>query len=378
MAEDVTINVRANTTQAKKSLSEISGSLNGIAAFTQSEAFRNIGQSLSDGFGMVAKQARAAMEETAKYGEQVRKLSYLTGASAAETSRLIQLSDDLAIDYGELGTALKAAANKGIDPSTDSLARMSEQYLKLQPGLERSQFLLDNFGRSGMALAPLLEKGSTEIRNMSAAVSENMILTEAQIAKTREYELAVDNFNDQIQGLKYSVGNDLIGAFLQLDEPMKNAVLGIAAFGGPVMNAVISMGQLAFSMKALGITLPALSGGFTAFGASAMAALAPLLPLLIAIAGLIALVNSDFGKQGIAAGKQLLTIGAAGIAGAIGGQDAAADVMGRGAAWASPAAAGGGGQTLIYNNYGVDTSNVHAKNAISPFVDQTLRDNNLR
>ncbi len=54
---------------------------------------------------------------------------------------------------------MKLAAKDGIEPSIENLAKLSDEYLALAPGMERTQFLMDRFGRSGDEMGKLLEKG---------------------------------------------------------------------------------------------------------------------------------------------------------------------------------------------------------------------------
>ena len=134
----------------------------------------------------------------------------MTGSSAEEVSRLIQVSDDLQISTESLEKAMAGAVRKGIDPSVDSIASLSDQYLALAPGLERSQFLVEKFGRSGLEMAKLMEQGGDKIRDMSAAVDDSLIVTEDAIAANQEYYAAMDNLNDVIQGVKLEFAQGLI------------------------------------------------------------------------------------------------------------------------------------------------------------------------
>jgi len=173
--------------------------------------------------------------------------------------------------------------------------------------------------------------------------------------------------------------------FSQLNTGTKTIIVGfvgMVAAIGPLLNGLGAVAGLVDLFTSLGVALPGLGAAFTTFGATAAAALAPLLPLAIAIGGLIALVNSEFGQRGITAGKQLLAIGAGGIGAAFGGLDAGKSafmqtssdlgLLSSGAPGASAA------PTVIYNNYGVDTSNPYARKALEPFINQSLRNGGLR
>ena len=146
------------------------------------------------------------------YAAQVRDVSRSLGASAEESSRLVQVADDVGISYSALTTSLRMAQKDGIDPSIDGLAKLSDQYLALAPGVERTQFLLDNFGKSGAEMGKLLEQGGAGIREMSDAMDESMILTQEALDQARDYEIAQDAMNDAFDAFTYQVAPPFIKA----------------------------------------------------------------------------------------------------------------------------------------------------------------------
>ena len=168
----------------------------------------------------LAKQAfqaaKKVVEETVgeftTYAKTVEDMARVTGSSAEEVSRLIQVSDDLQISTASLEQAMAGAVRKGIDPSVDSIASLADEYLALAPGLDRSQFLVEKFGRSGLEMAKLMEQGGDKIREMGAAVDDSLIITDEAIAANQEYYAAMDNLNDIIQGVKLEIGSKLVPA----------------------------------------------------------------------------------------------------------------------------------------------------------------------
>jgi hypothetical protein len=111
---------------------------------------------------------------------------------------------------------MKMAQKDGIQPNIEGLAKLSDQYLALKPGVERTQFLLDKFGKSGMEMGKLMEKGGAGIREMSDAVDENLIMTQKGIDAADNYQEALDNWNDSIQAVKISIGNELLPVMTDL------------------------------------------------------------------------------------------------------------------------------------------------------------------
>jgi hypothetical protein len=161
-------------------------------------------------FAVIKRVADEVIGSFTTYAKTVEDMARVTGSGAEETSRLIQVADDLQISTTDLSTALAGAVRKGINPSVESIAALSDEYLALAPGLERSKFLMDNFGRSGLAMARLMEQGGDAIQAMGAAVDDSLIITEDGIKAAQDYALALDTLNDRVEGAKMAIGSKLV------------------------------------------------------------------------------------------------------------------------------------------------------------------------
>jgi len=69
---------------------------------------------------------------------------------------------------------------------------------------------MDNFGRSGLAMARLMEQGGDSIREMGAAVDDSLVVTEDGIKAAQDYALALDTLNDRVEGAKLEIGRRLV------------------------------------------------------------------------------------------------------------------------------------------------------------------------
>ena len=152
-------------------------------------------------------------DHTLNYANQVRKLNTTIGATPEEASKLIQVADDMGIEFGQLEIALKGAIRKGYQPTVAELGRMSDAYLKLQPGVERTKFLLDTFGRSGADLARIMELGSEQIEGMGDSIEGTARLMDQEaLDAAEEYRIALDNLGDAKEDLSLTIGRKLIPA----------------------------------------------------------------------------------------------------------------------------------------------------------------------
>ena len=160
--------------------------------------------------GGLTKFLKDSVNQTVEYATEVDNLSRLLGISTEDTSRLIQASDDLFISQEKLQSGLQAATRQGIDVSIEGLKKLADEYTAMPEGIERSEWVLKNFGRSGAEMGKLMEIGAAGIDEATAAIAENMIITEQSMVDIMNYKRSVDNLNDSWQGFKYSIGTEVI------------------------------------------------------------------------------------------------------------------------------------------------------------------------
>jgi hypothetical protein len=150
----------------------------------------------------------------ARYGREVSELSTELNLSAEETSRLIQVADDFKVSADDLRLALEFATKGGFAPSIESLAQLADKLQGIESPTERAAMLAKIFGRNWATLMPLLSAGGDAIRENAAEISDSLILTEESIAKTREWEIALDQWQDRIEAAKIGLGSFLVEGLL--------------------------------------------------------------------------------------------------------------------------------------------------------------------
>lgn len=168
----------------------------------------------------VGKGLKDSLDSTVAYAEQVRDLGRISGASAEDTSRLIQTADDLKVEYGTLMQAAKALAKDGIALTTEELAKSADEYLAITDAGGRAEYATQKFGKAGLELTKVLEQGGDAIRTMAAEQSGALILSQKQVDEARRLEKAQDAVDDSFTALKLTIGNkvipvvaDLLGQF---------------------------------------------------------------------------------------------------------------------------------------------------------------------
>lgn len=168
-----------------------------------------------------------------QYAAEVENTKVLTGATADETSRIIQMADDARVSYEDLTKALKAANKDGFQPDIEGLAALSDQFLAIQDPVERNNFLFDTFGKQGDKMEKIMKLGGAAIRERTAAIDDSLIVTEQAIQQAKEYTEQVDELNDMKEGGMLVLGAEglpvVVGGLKELNKNLKEE--GVLGFG---------------------------------------------------------------------------------------------------------------------------------------------------
>ena len=159
----------------------------------------------------IEKAFSATVVKMVDYADKVRTVQNATGATAEDSSKLIQILDDQKISYEQLEKAI-AKNSKAYDFSIEGIARMSDEYLALGNAQQQADFMQKRFGKSWIDFVPIMQQGSAAIRDSADAVSEKLILDQRGVDAAREYEIAIDNLNDSWDGFAITAGSKALPA----------------------------------------------------------------------------------------------------------------------------------------------------------------------
>lgn len=175
--------------------------------FTELNSVIQVGKQIFDAANAVYQET---ITKLLNYADVVRTLTDITGETSEEMSRVAQLADDYKISIDKLTLAQKSLAQQGKSLNIETLARMSDEYVKLNTGQERQIYLTKNLGRQGADYAEMLSKGGDALRKQAAAISDGLILGEKQLQQARELEIAQDDVNDAIDAMRIALGVKLL------------------------------------------------------------------------------------------------------------------------------------------------------------------------
>lgn len=182
-------------------------------------------------YGQVAGQVRAVWGEYSQLSEQIRDLSLVSGASAEETSRFIQVLDDYQLTAEDATTAARFLKEKGLSPTVDTLVQLSEQFRQIEDPAKRLEFIQENLGRGGAKWVNILNQEESQLRETAAAINENLIMSDEQITKYEQQRLAIDALNDEVQAGKVALGS-FFGNLILTNQVMQRATELTLEMGG--------------------------------------------------------------------------------------------------------------------------------------------------
>ena len=185
------------------------------------------------GVGVVTA-AGAAIKSLAdkfqNYAFQVEDFGRIIGATPEEASKLIQVADDVRLSVESMTAAMRGAITKGYAPTVANLAQMSDAYLKLEPGIERSRYLVETFGRAGLEMGKLLELGSEKIQEMGDSVEGTArLMTQQGINAAKDYYAAMDQLGEAAENVTLALGQQATGAVTDFTNVLNSAATGISA-----------------------------------------------------------------------------------------------------------------------------------------------------
>ena len=216
-----------------------------------------IGGGIAVGAGLagiaLAKFAFDGVENFSNLTGEVRTLRAQMGGTAEDASRVAGVARQLGIDTDtvakgffqltkRIGESKDTLAQYGVEVvrndngsvnSAKTLLNISDVFKAMQDPAERNAFLMQNFGRAGAQLIPVLTQGRAQLEQFYAMTDRHHeIFSEEDLQKGREYKLAMRELDDAWTGLSTELGRELVPAITQFARGLEEVVSWIPAFVG--------------------------------------------------------------------------------------------------------------------------------------------------
>jgi hypothetical protein len=199
---------------------------------------------VKQGMQAVGQIIDATIGSFMRQAEEVRSLALATGATYAETSRLIQVFDDAGVDASRLRAAMLALKNQGIAPSIDSIATLADQYRAIKDPNEKVIFLTKNLGARGTELGKVFDMTGEQIRDAGKAVSESLIFDEEKIALAEKARIAQDEWNDTLKGFGNNIALFVLPGLMNFIGGTKQLIAAVVEANKSILDNAVATGTL--------------------------------------------------------------------------------------------------------------------------------------
>ena len=161
--------------------------------------------------GAVIKTVIDATKYTVQWAGEIDTLSRVTGTGARETSKLAIVFGDVGIGMDTLRTASRKMASEGLELNFESIVKLAREYQALPPGLERSRFAMEKFGRAGGEMSEILDRDISEIEALGrAAEKSGKIVGDDFVKNAEKMETGMHQLQDRMEGFQLLVGGPVI------------------------------------------------------------------------------------------------------------------------------------------------------------------------
>lgn len=240
-----------------------------------------VGAGLGLAFGAVAKYMADVTVATQKSALELDQFKQkLSGAGSYEFLGTIRKSaQDFGISLGAVQAGLavfvqKLQATKGSTATFESdLSKLADRFQKMPDGAQKSELAIQNFGRAGEALIPILNQGSAGMQQLMEHMRETgQLMDDKVVAAAQRAQAAQAQLNDTIEGFNSRIGSvtlpmlaDFVGGLNQMIDTADRGERPITTLN----SAAVSLGMGIAEAHAAAANA---SGAFLTMGSHAMVA----------------------------------------------------------------------------------------------------------
>lgn len=280
---------------------------------------------------------KGVAEGVAKLGDEIDTSATMLGIGTQALQELRFAADRADVTNEALATGLRQIARVALDASTgtktaqdtmralgitvkDSTGKLkpvealleeaADGFNRLKSDTEKTALAQEAFGRSGLALVPLLKSGSDGIKEMRGRARDlGAVLDDELIRQSSEWDDTTKDVRDSLMSLRIIVGKALIPFLNKFNRAMTELITSSRKMAGSGLEVALRrIAQLVFSVTSFvfrGVSafsqylasLTGIQGTLMKVGLGALAVAALLLlpgGSLLLLSGLIALVIDDF------------------------------------------------------------------------------------
>jgi len=220
-----------------KSVDTVKGTLAalGTAAVAGAAALFGVAKSVADTGDEIAKTA-PTVGLSAKALQEYRYAADLAGVSNTEFTSSMQIFNrTIGQAQNGMGTTAKTLESLGVKiKNANGTARSNEEIIKdltfayqnLPNDARKAALTQELFGRAGIKMAGFLSQGTEEIENMRREANRlGIVLSDDTLKASEEFGDSLTRFWKVIEGIKFSIGAELIPIITELIDEFRDFIL---------------------------------------------------------------------------------------------------------------------------------------------------------
>jgi hypothetical protein len=207
---------------------------------------------------------KGAADAASEYEAGIRKVAATTGSTSQEASLLVAELHHVGIEtdtgakgFQFLGRNIEnnktsfsrwfSNSDQAVLKSGDlskALPLLSEKFNGLGTAAEKTTFLMDVFGRGGVALRPLLSLTADQIDAVAKRAGDlGLIFSSNQLAQAKDYKYAMNDLGEAFSSLKITAGETVIPMLTDISKGISGFLARVHQFG-PNLKQILGIGQL--------------------------------------------------------------------------------------------------------------------------------------
>ena len=143
------------------------------------------------------------------YADAMRLSAQMAGITTEEMSRLVQAADDFRVPMETMQRSMEMALKNGFVPTIENLAALSDRLLAIDDPALRAAEANKIFGKSYADMMPFLLAGGDAIRDTTAGIDANLVVTGRAAQEAKEYKDSLDSLQDAWTGFRNLIGESL-------------------------------------------------------------------------------------------------------------------------------------------------------------------------
>lgn len=179
----------------------------------------------------IAELTKAGVGKFVQLTGEIRQLQRVSGASAEDSSRFAYAFKILGVDVDTASRALgilsknvesgklaklgvqAVGASAGNKQMTETILRVADAYEKADGIFEKNNVALQAFGRGGLALVPILQRGREGLKALfEEAEKHHLVFSPEELERGKEFSLQMKSLQGAVTGLEVSLGERIVPA----------------------------------------------------------------------------------------------------------------------------------------------------------------------